>query len=331
MIAPTRTALAALAFACLAAAPLSAAFVLENFTLDTGRHDGNRIASPVWDASGLEQVAIERFAWKPDADYLVVRRLTMRGPQYTPAPGLDLAAHLSIALQTEGSALGLRMSAPGGAGWTVSGSVEDLWVETRPVMLGPIAFYGYLDVAVSVRRGSEEPRQARYRFHNMYARYNAGMGLQDEAGEVLAQFLVDSAQELLARVNRDFLHAPPHPSIRLEAETLAASATVRSEAQLRRIGLSGAPEAVAPLLALLPNEPEESWRVHVIDALANLGSPDAVEPLAARYAGEDEDCRFFILKAWDAIGGEAARTLIASRGTNDEDVACRALAARLSR
>ena len=325
-----RAAIAGLAVAILSTAPAAAARLLESFALDAGRHEGNRIASPVWDASAVEPVAIEKLSWKPAPDYLVVRRLTMRAPQYAAAPGLDLAAELSVALQTEGSALGLRMSAPGAAGWTVSGTIEDLWVETRPVIYGPILFYGYMDVALTVRRGADEPRQARYRFHNMYARYNAGMGMQDEAAEVLAQFLVESAQEMLARVNRDFLRAPAHPSIRLAAETLAGGRLEGREAQLRRIGLSGAPEAVAPLLALLPHEPEESWRVHVIDALANLGSEAAVQPLTARYDAEDEDCRFFILKAWDAIGGEEARGLIAGKGAKDEDAACRALARRLA-
>jgi hypothetical protein len=325
-----RAAAAALTLGMLGAGPATAALVLRNFALDAGRHEGNRIATPVWDASGVEPVAVEKLDWRPGPDHLVVRRLTMRGPQYTPAPGLDLAAQLSVALQTEGSALGLRMTAPASAGWTVSGTVEDLWVETRPVFYGPILFYGYLDVALTVRHGEEEPRQARYRFHNMYARYNAGMGMQDEASEVIAQFLVDSAQEMLARVNRDFLHAPAHPAIRLEAETLAGGRLDGQEAQLRRIGLSGSADAVAPLLALLPREPEESWRVHVIDALANLGSAQAVQPLAARYDAEDEDCRFFILKAWDAIGGEEARSLIAGKGPKDEDVACRALAKRLA-
>src|SRR5688572_14504742 len=139
MRATTAAFIAASAVGLLTSAPASAARVLESFALDAGRHEGNRIASPVWDASGVEPVACEKLAWKPGPDYLVVRRLTMRAPQYVVAPGLDLAAELSIALQTEGSALGLRMSAaPDAAGWAVSGAVEDLWIETRPVIYGPI-------------------------------------------------------------------------------------------------------------------------------------------------------------------------------------------------
>ena len=70
-------------------------------------------------------------------------------------------------------------------------------------------------------------------------------------------------------------------------------------------------------------------RVYLLDALASLSSAGAVQPLADRYDGEDEDARFFILKAWDYLGSEESRTLIARKGLKDKDVACRALAERL--
>ena len=312
------------------AAPAAAVRILENFSLDAGRVPENRIGSPVWDASGVDTVAVEKLAWKLGPDYQVVRRLTEYIPRFTVGPSLDLGAQLSIALQTEGSSLGLRMSAPGAAGWTVSGSIEDLWVETRPIFFGPIMFYAYMEVALDVRHGDGPPQAVRYRLHNMYAQVNGGIGVQDEAAETVAQFLVESGQEIAARLNRDFFHAPPLPSLRLEAETLAAGPLDDREAQIRRIGLSGAPEAVPVLLGLLAREKTEVMhRVYLLDALASLSSADAVQPLADRYDGEDEDARFFILKAWDYLGGEEARALIARKGPKDPDVACRALADRL--
>lgn len=312
----------------LSAGPATAVRILENFSLDAGRVPENRIGSPVWDAAGVDPVIVEKLSWKPGPDHLVVRRLTMRGPQFTVAPALDLGAQLSIALQTEGSAMGLRMSAPPASGWTVSGSIEDLWVETRPIIYGPIMFYAYMDVALDVRHGDGTPRTVRYRLHNMYAQVNGGFGLQDEAAETVAQFLIESSQEIAARLNRDFFHAPAHPSLRLETEALAAGPLDR-EAQIRRIGLSGLPEAVPVFLGLLVRDKEETHRVYLLDALASLGSAEVVQPLAARYDGEDEDCRFFILKAWDYLGSEEARALIARKGPKDEDVACRSLAERL--
>jgi len=313
----------------LSADPAAAIRVLENFSLDAGRVPENRVGSPVWDAAGVDPVAVEKLVWKPRPDYLVVRRLTERIPRFTVGPVLDLGAQLSIALQTEGTAMGLRMSAPGAAGWTVSGAIEDLWVETRPIFFGPIMFYAYMDVALDVRHGDGPPQTVRYRLHNMYAQVNGGIGVQDEAAETVAQFLIESGQEIAARLNRDFFHAPAHPSLRLEAETLAAGPLGDREAQIRRIGLSGLPEAVPVFLGLLAREKEVMSRLYLLDALASLGSADAVEPMAQRYDGEDEDCRFFILKAWDYIGGEEARALIARKGPKDEDVACRALAERL--
>ena len=313
----------------LCAGPAAAVRILENFSLDAGRVPENRIGSPVWDAAGSDPVAVEKLVWKPGPDYLVVRRLTMRAPQFTVGPALDFGAQLSIALQSEGAAMGLRMSAPGASGWTVSGSIDDFWVETRPIIYGPLLFYAYMDVSLDVRRGDAAPQRVRYRLHNMDAQVNGGFGIQDEAAETVAQFLIESGQEIAARLNRDFFHAPAHPSLRLEAETLAAGPLDDREAQIRRIGLSGAPEAVPVLLGLLAREKDEVVnRVHLLDALASLGSADAVQPLADRYDGEDEDCRFFILKAWDYLGTDEARALIARKGANDEDVACRALAGR---
>lgn len=142
-------------------------------------------------------------------------------------------------------------------------------------------------------------------------------------------FLIDSAQEIVARLNRDFFQAPAHPGIKLRADVLSASALDDREAELRMVGRSGSREAVPVLLALLAREKGEGNRVYVLDTLANLGAADAVQPLAQRYAGEDEDCRFFIFKAWDYIGGEEAPSLIVRNGPKDEDKACRSLAARL--
>lgn len=321
---------AALAVCLLAlAGPASAARVLENFNLDAGRNDKNRISAPVWDTGGVDPVIVEKLAWKPGPDHLIVRRLRMRVPEFTVAPSIDLGTQLAIALQTEGSALGLRMSSPGTKGWTVSGAVEDFYLETAPIIYGPLLFYSYMDVALTVRPAEGEPRDVRYRLHNMYARFNGGMGVQDEVAEVAAVFLVDAAQEIAARLNRDFFQAPAHPSIRLEAEALAAAPLNDREAQLRRIGLSGSRDAVPVLLGILSREKDEGNRVHVLEALANLGSADAIRPLADRYDTEDEDCRFFTLKAWDYIGGEEARALIAQKGPKDKDKACQALAARL--
>jgi HEAT repeat protein len=184
-----------------------------------------------------------------------------------------------------------------------------------------------MQVTLTARHGEGEPRTLRYRLHNMYARFNGGFGVQDEVAEVVAQLLLESAQEIAARLNRDLIQAPPHPSIASRLPLLTKISG--SENAVRTIGLSGSPAAVPAFLALLAREADESARVNLIDALANLGSAEAVEPLAARYEREDEDCRFFILKAWDYIGGAAATELAAAKGSRDEDKAARQLAGRI--
>ncbi len=67
-----------------------------------------------------------------------------------------------------------------------------------------------------------------------------------------------------------------------------------------------------------------------MDALASLGAPAAVGPLASRYALEDEDPRWFTLKAMDYIGGPEAAKVVESSGLKDEDAGPKRLAARIA-
>jgi hypothetical protein len=317
---------------CASPAP---ARVLKVFKLESGHTDKNRISTPLYEAGAVDPVTVEPLASQLGAEHKVSRNLPAGGtPEFTLSPTVDLGKHLTQAIQTEGAAMGLRTASTGTVGWKVSGTLDDVFLQTRLVSFGPILFYGYMKVTLTVGHGEGEPRTVTYRLHNMYARYpGGGMGLlsaQDEYSEALANFLIDSGQEIVARLNRDFFKAPVQPGILRKAEALASAANLDDrEADLRMIGLSGSREAVPILLGLLPKEKDEGNRVYVIDALANLGTADAVQPLAQRYAREDEDCRFFILKAWDYIGGEEAQGLISRNGGPDKDHACRALAGRL--
>lgn len=319
---------------CASSAP---ARVLKKFELGSGRTDKNRISEPLYEAGALEPVAIEAFVSRLAPDHVVSRTLPggVGIADFTLDPGLDLGRQLALALQEEGAAMGLRTAAAGAAGWTVSGTLDDLLLQTRTGAYRPILFYSYMKVTLTVRRGEEAPSTAIYRLSNMYARFDgsglgAGYGVQDEVSEALANFLIDSAQEIVARLNREVFKAPALPGAMARAEALLAAGDLDDrEADLRRIGLSGAPAAAPILLRLLARERDDGNRTYVIDALANLGAAEAVQPLAERYAREDEDNRLFTLKAWDYIGGEEARSLIAQHGGKDKDAACRALAVRL--
>jgi len=312
----------------LSCAAVVSAGNLETLNLEAGRTDANRLATPVYETPERPVVFLP-LAAKYDRQAEVVRRLSARVPRFT-ATGVDFAALLTSALQAEGSAMGLRVVAPerGAAGYTVEGSLNDVFLESKPVLLGPILFYGFLDVSLSVRDGEGPARPLRYRVSAMYARFNGGFGVKDEVEEVVAELLLDGAQEIVARLNREVFHAFPHPTIQAKLAALAGGAADH-DAELRAVALSGAPSAAPALLALLTKEPREEVRAGLIDALAILGDPAAVEPLAARYAKEDEDCRFFTLKLWDAVGSAEARELIAKRGKKDDDAACQHLAARI--
>ena len=66
-----------------------------------------------------------------------------------------------------------------------------------------------------------------------------------------------------------------------------------------------------------------------MNAIGLLGAPEAVSALAARYDGEDEDCRWYTLKALDYIATDEALAVVKSRGVADKDVGPRRLAARI--
>ena len=100
------------------------------------------------------------------------------------------------------------------------------------------------------------------------------------------------------------------------------------ENHLLRIGLSGYAPGVPLLLEILDQEKDESDRVHVINALANIGSSEAIDGLAGRYGQEDEDCRYFTLKAMSYIGSSEANEFVAKDGVHDKKLACRVLAQR---
>jgi hypothetical protein len=54
-----------------------------------------------------------------------------------------------------------------------------------------------------------------------------------------------------------------------------------------------------------------------------------VAPLSARYDKEDEDCRWYTLKAMDYIGNEAALALVRDKGVKDGHEPCKRLAKRV--
>lgn len=308
---------------------LEAIGTIEELRLDEGRDDTNQVKSPVIDASGTPPVIVGALTAAFDKKAKIVRRgatgFFTKGPEYNLGAKVDLAALLTESVRTEAAAMGFTVGSSGD-GWKIGGTLKDIYLESKQIPYGATLFYGYMDVEWSVARGTAPPETRRMRFHSYTGGYNAGIGRKDEASVALAHLLVEGAQEALARLNREIVKAPPHASIKAKAGAITASTPAND---LLLIALSGEQSAAPALIALVTKEADENRRSALIETLARLGAPDAVPALVPRYGTEDEDCRWYTLKALDYIGGDAALALVKDQGVKDKDGGPRRLAERI--
>ena len=300
--------------------------------LADGYSDDNRITTPVFDATAVPPLNITIRSTFDRSAKIVRRGATgffTRGPEYNLDKAVDLAAIFQEALRAEAAPMGFRVSSSADDSWRVNGTIKDIYLESKQIPYGATLFYGYLDLDVDVSSPNSAGRKHPMRFHSYYGGYNAGLGRKDEAAEALANLLVEAAQEAISRLNHEFFNARPRSEIEGRIGQLRAGAPLGNALHL--IGLSGAPSAVPVVLKLLAADSEENRRSELINSLARLGASGAVEPLANRYATEDEDCRWYILKAMDYIGGDSALALVKSQGLKDRDGGPRRLAERITR
>lgn len=315
------------------------ALTMEKLELSDGRSDGNYILGPVFDTEGIGGLQIGNFEPAYDQDGFVMFKQTKSllgkspkypKPRYKMDPSIDLGALLAEALGTEAEAMGFEVVPEGesGASWQVTGTLHDVYVGIKQIPWGMTMFFGSMDVELHVRNGGgDESVSIRFPVFNMSQFYNAGLGLQDEAREALARLIIESAQEIVARLNREVFKAPPHPDTVALATVLEPNQK-DPENRLLQFGLSGYAPGVPLLLGILDQEKDENDRVHMINALANIGSSEAVDALAERYGNEDEDCRYFTLKAMSYIGSSEAIEFVAREGAHDKKLACRVVAQR---
>jgi hypothetical protein len=319
-----------LGFVGLATATVLAIGTIKELALEEGRDDVNTLKAPVVDGANTA-VAVGTIAATFDKGAKIVRKgatgFMTRGPEYNLDKSLDLAALFASALKAEATAMGFST---GAGGWTIDGTIKDLYVESKQIPYGATLFWGYMDVDFRVAKGSEAPQTVSMRLHNYNGGYNAGMGRKDEAASALAHLLVEGAQEALARLNRAHFKAPPHPTVAALLDQVKVPGDKRSPNAVHRLALSGSPQAAAVLLELVPKEPDENHRSALIEALARLGAGDAVPVLKQRYATEDEDCRWVTLKAMDYIGGADAEALLKGPGLADKDGGPRRLAEKVT-
>ena len=321
---------------CLTAMVLATATVLaigtiKEVTLADGRDDVTTVSAPVVDGASTA-VTIGTITGTFDRDAKIVRRgatgFMTRGPEYNLDKSLDLAKAFATALREEAAAMGFATAAPDA--WQVGGTITDLYLESKQIPYGATLFYGYMRVDLTVAKGSGAPTTVPMRLHVYNGGYNAGMGRKDEAAAALAHLLVEGAQDALARLNRLHFKAPAQASVAALLDQVKKPGDKGLEAALHRLSLSGAPAAAPVLLDLIPKEPDENRRSALIEALGRLGTTDAVPVLTKRYATEDEDCRWYTLKALDYIGGTEAEAHVKGAGVGDKDGGPRRLAEKIA-
>lgn len=293
-----------------------AAATIRVFRLQDGYEEANTIGSTLYDASGVGPVVFTDMSSAYDRKALLVRKGNRTAPEYFLAETIDLAAAFSQALRSESQAMGFR---PMGTGWQVSGSIREIYLESHQVYMGATLFYGYIDVEFTVvaPRGGA-PKTVPMRLHCYHGAYKQRLNRQQEAREGLAHLVVEGAQEAVARLNRAYFEAPPTGAMVRIGSTLRRP----SANDLHLVGLSGAREAVQPLLKLLVDTDDENVRFDIIAALGRIGAAEAMPLLEKRYKDEDEDCRWATLKALDYIGGEKALTLAQKLGRGDDFYPC---------
>lgn len=320
--------LAAAALVIASSVVLSAASIKE-IKLANGYDDNNTLKTPVFDNAGRPGVVIELTAGYDRKAKLVrnTGRFMTKGPEYDLDRNLDLAVVLNEAFKKEAAAMGLAPVT--GAPWRVSGTLKQGYLESRQVYMGPMLFWGFLETDLQITSPTGEATTRRVRAHSYTGQFNGGFGRRDEAEESAARLFVEGAQQILAQLNREFFKAPPMPDMKARLDRLRASGTEKGLPDLWAIGLSGFSPAAPVLLGLLPGEPSEHMRAHLITALGLLGARDAIAVLGERYAKEDEDCRYATLMAMDYIGGPEAERVINTSGAKDEDGGPSRLAARI--
>jgi hypothetical protein len=301
-----------------------------------GHNSANTITSPIFDSGGVVPLVVGKLTASYDPKANIVRGL---GSLFTKGPSLGLDKKVNLAdiladsLRAEAKAMGYPLATSSAAGekWDLTGDLKDIYLESWQITgWGAILFYGFIDVALQIHGPNGVAESRRFRIHSFYQEPGAQVISRTGKSEAaLATLLVEGAQELLVRLNREFVRAKNSADIDNRVARLAKSGVKGHEADFHIAGLSGSANAVAALIALLPTKQSSDERSIIIDALARAGSPDALATLTQRYDKEDEQGRWYTLKAMDYIGGDAAMAFIKEKGPKDKEYSIKALAARV--
>jgi hypothetical protein len=310
----------------LALALPAAGATLKQIRFEAAYDEDNQLAAPVVAGSDV-LLSFGEFTSNFDRNAEIARSsggLFTKGPVYSLDPAVDLASLLRRYLEAEAPKMGFT---PGAGGWKIGAKVDEIYVESVQMTgYGAILFHGLMRLDVEISSPDGRSERLPMRFHNYYQQVSGGMNRKTPAETAITHLLMEGSQELLTRLNRSHFHAPPAAGVAGLVANVKAQGAGRLHRELHAIGLSGSADAVPALLERLGREEDENDRSVLINALARLGSPSIIKPLADRYAAEDEDCRWYTLKAMDYVGSAEALAIVRDKGLGDQEFFCQALA-----
>jgi hypothetical protein len=326
---PLSTAAVALVIALCSLAPAEGRSI-DKLKLSEGYTELNTLTSPVLVGAEVAPLEFQPFAEGFDRSERMFQRRSgaMRGGVKAKlGPGVVLGEILADSLGTEAERLGFR-TGPGG--WKVGGTIRELVFESDAPStwaMGVLVFYGHMVVELEIT--SPDGKETSLPMALYSYSVQGGMNVFKSARDALATHSIQSAHEILVRLNRTHFGAPPHPEVAAWVEELTTGARKDAEPLIYRIGLSGSADAVNDLLAEVEREPDEGLRAHLIEALAHIASEESIPTLARRYGEEDDDCRWATLKAMAYIGSEEALAVVREQGLNDAETYYRKVAQRI--
>jgi hypothetical protein len=238
-------------------------------------------------------------------------------------PSVDLAGGLRNALRFNLRVLGLRgAETPSGEAWQVTGDLRSFQVFNH---VGIGAYFAWAYATTSWRLVPPGgPAQDRVLRTAMFFPLECGMGTCGDCGAASVVSGLDMASlDILARLNREVVKAPPHPDV---------TAYARRDAEAEEwfaLGMSGATQTVPKLLEILAAEKDDGHRWLLIRALTWLGSADILPALTANYDAEDEDVRWHVLRAIDYLGVGGYQEFIRAKSATEQDLSCREMLSRL--
>ena len=292
---------------------------VDKLKISEGYNDSNTITSPIFDGAGLQSLSIGAFTESFDREARVFQRrkgLMRGGLNSKLGPKVQPAGIFAELLRTEAGKMGLPV---GDGGWVLSGNVRKILLENDVPSawgMGVMLFYGTFELDLQLTSPDGEKIELSLTLYSYSVQ--GGLNALKSARDAMSELLIEGAQETLSYLNRGHFKAPPHSAMAARMMSLKESGDEDGSIS-HAVGLSGYTAAIPALLERLPSDDTEFGRSRIINAMARLRSPDVIKVLQSRYGKEDDDCRWYTLKAMAYIGTDEALNVVREKGPGDEE------------